>query len=584
MLITGPETSVQSTNALLTVLPPSPPSISCQPVDESVYRGETIYYGLCINGSPPLTYQWLKNGTNLPSATTVSLLLTNVQFSDAGTYSLQVSNTEGSAVSSNAVISVLPSAAPVIAVQPCSLNVSARAAPVLAVQVSAAPEARYQWVRNGTNIPGATCSSLSFTNVTAADAGIYSVSATSFLGAAVSRDALLTVLPAPAAIGSWTQAVDNVTVSNGLAWLARGEAGVSVLNVAAPASPSLLGNYDTPGLAVAVRLAGNLACVADRFGGLKILSVANPASPVLLGTYATPDSAEDVAMVGNTAYIAASGAGLQIVDLSKPAQPLLLGSFVTNMSASSVRVIGNRAYVGCPLVVSPIGHPTTTGLQIIDVSNPAHPALLGNTGYDTAAVDLVGNLALTAGPNTGLGVFDISDPTAPGLLAWYIPPASGGPGWPLPPRPFIFALGVQAVGNLAYVACGSDGLWAMDVTVPTLPVNVARFVTAGWAQNVAVADNKAYVALGDGGLQIIALPAGLGVQSSPTLTLSHAGGLKLVLTGPAGAQAAMEYADSLAGSGWQPLQTITLTNAPFVLDLSASGTSHRFFRARVLWP
>ena len=266
VLITGPETSVQSTNALLTVLPPSPPSISCQPVDESVYRGETIYYGLCINGSPPLTYQWLKNGTNLPSATTVSLLLTNVQFSDAGTYSLQVSNTEGSAVSSNAVLSVLPSAAPVITAQPCSLNVSAGAAPVLSVQASAAPEARYQWVRNGTNIPGATCSSLSFTNVTAADAGIYSVSATSFLGAVVSRDALLTVLPAPAAIGSWTQAVDNVTVSNGLAWLARGEAGVSVLNVAAPASPSLLGNYDTPGLAVAVCLAGNLACVADRFG------------------------------------------------------------------------------------------------------------------------------------------------------------------------------------------------------------------------------------------------------------------------------------------------------------------------------
>jgi len=154
------------------------------------------------------------------------------------------------------------------------------------------------------------------------------VRATNFLGSAASRDALLTVLPAPVAIGSWTQAVDNVTLGNGLAWLARGEAGVSVLNVTDPASPSLLGNYDTPGLAVAVRLAGNLACVADRFGGLKILSVANPASPVLLGTYATPDWAQDVAVVGNTAYIAASGAGLQIVDLSKPAQPLLLGSFV----------------------------------------------------------------------------------------------------------------------------------------------------------------------------------------------------------------------------------------------------------------
>jgi hypothetical protein len=60
--------------------------------------------------------------------------------------------------------------------------------------------------------------------------------------------------------------------------------------------------------------------------------------------------------------------------------------------------------------------------------------------------------------------------------------------------------------------------------------------------------------------------------------------LKLVITGPVRAQAVIEYADSLFGDTWQPLQTLTLTSPAVVLDVSATGTPHRFFRARLLWP
>ena len=46
-------------------------------------------------GQPPLSYQWQRNGTNLAGATANSLTLAGVQYSDAGTYTLLVSNSAG---------------------------------------------------------------------------------------------------------------------------------------------------------------------------------------------------------------------------------------------------------------------------------------------------------------------------------------------------------------------------------------------------------------------------------------------------------------------------------------------------------
>jgi hypothetical protein len=547
----------------------------------TVYSGQTAQWSVWVDGSPPFVYQWLKDGTNLAGATSATLTITNAQASDAGNYSLQVTNTEGSLLSTNALLTVLQSSAPIITGQPCSLNVAAGASPVLAIQASGAPTLQYQWLRNGTNLAGATRSSLSFSNIIPADAGVYSAKVANFLGSAQSQSALVRVLPPLSALGYWFQDVNGLAVTNGLAYLAQGNDGLGVLDVTDPANPVMIGGYHTAGQALTVRLAGNLAFVAEGFSGLEILSITNPAHPVRLGAYTT-NSAQDLCVVGGLAYIAAGNGGLQVVDVSNPAQPLPLGGLVTNMSAVSVRVVGNLAYVACPTVISQFGHPMTAGLQIIDVSDPSQPALLSTTSSDANAVALVGNLALTAGLNSGLQLFDVSHPAAPFSLGSFAPP-------PPPPPPFLLlgqaASDVQAASNLAYVTFGSNGLWVVDVSNPSAAVDVGRFTTIASAQKVVLSGNTAYVALGNGGLQIIALPANLGVQPFPALTLSQANGLRLTLTGPAGAQAALEYTDSLIAASWQPVQTVTLTNAPLVLDVSSSpGVTQRFFRARLLWP
>ncbi len=57
--------------------------------------GTNVEFRVVATGSLPLSYQWLRNGTNLDGATSQGLTLTNVSAADAGTYQVLVSNAYG---------------------------------------------------------------------------------------------------------------------------------------------------------------------------------------------------------------------------------------------------------------------------------------------------------------------------------------------------------------------------------------------------------------------------------------------------------------------------------------------------------
>jgi hypothetical protein len=85
------------------------PIITTQPRNVSCYQNDTPAFAVGIdqvNSILPLSYQWQLNGTSIPGATTANLVLTNVQFAAAGTYSVLVSNIIGITASSNAVLQV----------------------------------------------------------------------------------------------------------------------------------------------------------------------------------------------------------------------------------------------------------------------------------------------------------------------------------------------------------------------------------------------------------------------------------------------------------------------------------------------
>jgi len=84
---------------------------------------------------------------------------------------------------------------PVITAQPQSLVVNASDTASFSVDVFGIPPFGYQWSLNGTNIMGATSSSLTISNVTQYDLGAYSVVVSNYLGATTSSNAMLSMYP-----------------------------------------------------------------------------------------------------------------------------------------------------------------------------------------------------------------------------------------------------------------------------------------------------------------------------------------------------------------------------------------------------
>ena len=83
------------------------PTITAQPQGLTVAAGSNATFSVTANGTPPLSYQWRKNGGSLSGASSTTLMLTNVQLADAGSYSVVVSNTFGFVTSQVAVLSVV---------------------------------------------------------------------------------------------------------------------------------------------------------------------------------------------------------------------------------------------------------------------------------------------------------------------------------------------------------------------------------------------------------------------------------------------------------------------------------------------
>ena len=188
------------------------PFILTQPVSQSVLIFNNTLFSVSAIGDAPLSYTWQKNGTNLPadaritSTDTSTLSISNILITDAGGYSVVVTNASGSVTSS--VATLTPLGLPIISVQPVSRTVPAGTNTTFSVTASGLAALAYQWRFNQTELPGKNNTTLSLTNVQSANAGGYDVVITNYYGAVTSSVATLTVLPAAAIIT--TQAVSRV--------------------------------------------------------------------------------------------------------------------------------------------------------------------------------------------------------------------------------------------------------------------------------------------------------------------------------------------------------------------------------------
>src|SRR5512146_571944 len=100
-------TWVGSDLVTLTVLP-SPPTILGQSAGFTASRGLPITLSVTARGTEPLTYQWQRNGADIPFGTQAALTLNQVQATDAGIYQVHISNSLGATNSAEIPLAVGP--------------------------------------------------------------------------------------------------------------------------------------------------------------------------------------------------------------------------------------------------------------------------------------------------------------------------------------------------------------------------------------------------------------------------------------------------------------------------------------------
>jgi hypothetical protein len=149
-----------------------------------------------VSSPSPVSYQWTFNGNSVPNGYGSTLVFSNILLGQAGSYAVAVFNGGGSAFSTSAVVTVLP--LPVILQQPASQNVQPGTNFTFSVLATGAGPLSYQWRFNGAAIPGATGSSLIYSNAQLdTHSGYYDVLITDNIGTRTSQAATLIVLVKP---------------------------------------------------------------------------------------------------------------------------------------------------------------------------------------------------------------------------------------------------------------------------------------------------------------------------------------------------------------------------------------------------
>jgi hypothetical protein len=173
-------------------VPDVPPTVTQNPIDQTVNPGSSVTFTVTATGTEPLSYQWKKGDVNLPNATSSSFSIQAVQLADAGLYSVVVSNSAGAKTSNPARLTVnIP---PSITTHPVTQTIKSGSTATFTVVATGTAPFTYQWKKDGQDIPGETGASLTLTDAEASDIGRYTVTIRNVAGEVSSQAASLSLL------------------------------------------------------------------------------------------------------------------------------------------------------------------------------------------------------------------------------------------------------------------------------------------------------------------------------------------------------------------------------------------------------
>jgi hypothetical protein len=204
----------------------------------------------------------------------------------------------------------------------------------------------------------------------------------------------------------------------------------------------------------------------------------------ILSTCHLPGYAEDLDLINDLVYVADDQGGLQIVDVSNPENPYIIGEYTSEKSIVGVAVRDTFAYLA-------VNH-TQGGVRIINIADPENPVFVGEDnwyyGYNVVAPQNDTMYVYVAG-GYWFVVEDVSFPQYPTFVRRFSTPGD--------------IKGIFVNDSIVYLACEQMGLHIFDLAKPDSEALVGWIDTPSNARNVFVKEGYAYIADGRSGLIII---------------------------------------------------------------------------------
>ncbi len=285
--------------------------------------------------------------------------------------------------------------------------------------------------------------------------------------------------------------------------------GLWIYDITDPLNGQLLGVFDTSETyPYRIALSDTFAAVTYWLGGsLKVISVADPANPYLVTEHG--GSCTGIAWHNSLAYVVFQNR-FEILNMTDAAHPSRVGYVPISHTGRDLTVDGSLVYGlgrcltvldgtgpgdlellglleledlpvclgqdGTLALVATLRYPDTTRLDVIGLSDPLHPRLLGSVALRSgrAAVVVRDTLGFVA-TDSGLVVYDLSEPQ--------VPQVAGSLRVSMTPR----RMTIQ--DNVCFI--GGSRIWSLDIGDPANPVLLGD--TSIEVDDLVVKDTLLYV-------------------------------------------------------------------------------------------
>jgi hypothetical protein len=258
----------------------------------------------------------------------------------------------------------------------------------------------------------------------------------------------------------------------------------------------IVSRLQLPGYAEDVEVKDTLAFIAQGEGGLAIVNMAHLDSLKLLSVCqeGVRGTSHKLALNNTTVYIAANTFGVNVVDVSNPLAPVATASNLAMKPAQALWVFGNY-------LLAAIGE---TGVKIAEISTPTQPDIRGglqNPGYAIGLTTTSDSAyLLVACGEMGLAIFNVRDMQS-GFGSYRQLSWTDTPG-------YASAVATMPDRRIAFLACGTSGVYVVDfsdtTTADTIKAHViGSYATGGYAKEVAYDNGRLYVTTELRGLQIL---------------------------------------------------------------------------------